>query len=274
MPVFLMDNRLKKGDFMSISINLQGKFAVITGATGQLGRVMARTLAQAGADIAIHYARNADMATQLVEEICAMRGPGGTPRCAMAIQADITREADVNRMADEIRAQLGAPDIVINNAVIQYDWHDVINQPLADFQSQFDSCVMQSVLTARAFLPAMQAKKQGRFIGINTECSALCNADSGAYASAKRGMDGLYRVLAKEVGHAGITVNQVSPGWTISDNDRENGTESAPEYSVKIPLGRRGTDQEIANVVLFLASDLASYITGVNIPVCGGAVMV
>ena len=68
--------------------------------------------------------------------------------------------------------------------------------------------------------------------------------------------------------------NQISPGWTISDRDRENGTEIAVEYVGKIPLGRRGTDQEIANVVLFLASDLSSYVTGVNIPVCGGAVMV
>ncbi|MCL1787776.1 MAG: SDR family oxidoreductase, partial [Defluviitaleaceae bacterium] len=175
---------------------------------------------------------------------------------------------------DDIYKTLGHVDIVVNNAVIQYAWTSILSQNLADFQSQFEACTMQSVLTAKAFLPAMVQKGAGRFIGINTECSALCNANSGAYAAAKRGMDGLYRVLAKEVGPAGVTVNQVSPGWTISDNDRKNGTEIAPEYSAKIPLRRRGTDQEIANAVLFLASDLSSYITGVNIPVTGGAVMV
>ncbi|MCL2364290.1 MAG: SDR family oxidoreductase [Defluviitaleaceae bacterium] len=259
---------------MSLQINLHGKIAVITGATGQLGRVMARTLAQAGADIAVHYARNADMAMQLVEEIRVMRDADGTPRRAIAVQADITNEADVQRMAEEIRASLGDPDIVVNNAVIQYDWQSVLDQPLSDFQSQFDSCVMQSVLTARAFLPAMRAKKHGRFIGINTECSALCNANTAAYAAAKSGMTALYRVLAKEVGGDNITVNQVSPGWTISDRDRADGTEVAPDYSSKIPLKRRGTDAEIAHAVAFLASDLAGYITGVNLPVCGGAVMV
>ena len=196
------------------------------------------------------------------------------PRRAAAFQADITREADVTRLAEEVRATLGDPTIVINNAVIQYTWLPILDQPLADFASQFESCVMQSVLTARAFLPAMCAKKEGRFIGINTECSALCNANSGAYASAKSGMTGLYRTLAKEVGAHNITVNQVSPGWTISDQDRATNTEVAPHYSDPLPLKRRGTDEEIAHAVAFLASPLAGYITGVNLPVCGGAVMV
>jgi 3-oxoacyl-[acyl-carrier protein] reductase len=87
-------------------------------------------------------------------------------------------------------------------------------------------------------------------------------------------MDGLYRVLAKEAGPYGITVNQVAPGWTISDRDRENNTEIAPQYSNRVPLNRRGTDQEIANAVLFLASNLSDFITGCCLPVSGGAVMV
>lgn len=249
-------------------INLTNQTAIITGATGQLGRVMAKTLASAGANIAIHYINNQTMATQLVEEITAL----GVK--AMAVQADITKAADVNRMAQQVQSTLGHVDIVVNNAVIQYPWTTILNQPLEDFASQFESCTMQSVHMAKAFLPAMEAKGAGRFIGINTECSGLCNAESGAYAAAKRGMDGLYRVLAKEVGQGGITVNQVSPGWTISDNDRMNGTEIDENYSKNVPLNRRGTDQEIANVVLFLASHLSSYVTGVNIPVCGGTVMV
>jgi 3-oxoacyl-[acyl-carrier protein] reductase len=251
-----------------MKIDLNGKTALVTGATGQLGRVMARTLARCGANIAVHYAQNNAMADTLANEI---KGMG---RQAFAVQADLTREADVNRMAEGIAAALGHVDIVVNNAVIQYKWKPILTQSPGDFQSQFDACVMQSVYTAKAFLPPMQAKKEGRFIGINTECAALCAANSGAYASAKNGMDGLYQVLAKEVGADNITVNQVSPGWTISDRDRENGTEIAPEYATRIPLARRGTDAEIANAVAFLASGLASYITGVNLPVCGGAYMV
>ena len=86
-------------------------------------------------------------------------------------------------------------------------------------------------------------------------------------------MDGIMHVLAREVGVHNITVNQVAPGWTISDRDRKAGSERQEGYEKNVPLNRRGTDQEIANVVAFLASDLASYITGVFVPVCGGNVM-
>ena len=252
-----------------MNIDLSGKTALVTGASGQLGRVMARALADCGASVCVHYLKNKAMADTLADEINA------AGRKAKAFQADITRQDSVNRMRDAINAAFGGVDIVVNNAVIQYTWASILEQSIEDFQSQFDSCVMQSVLTAKAFLPAMLAKGEGRFIGINTECSALCSANSGAYASAKRGMDGLYRVLAKEVGASGVTVNQVAPGWTFSD--RERGQNNEPGYDAayceKIPLKRRGTDQEIANVVLFLASRLSSFVTGVCIPVSGGAVM-
>jgi len=251
-----------------MNINLKGKTALITGATGQLGRVMARTLALSGADIVICYKSNKEMADTLEKEIMSLN-------CrVLQVQADITNEKSVNNMRDIIKNKLGDVDIVVNNAVIQYNWKSILEQNPEDFRSQFDSCVMQNVFTAKAFIPAMIEKKYGRFIGINTECSALCNANSGAYASAKRGMDGLYRVLAKEVSAEGVTVNQVAPGWTISDKDRTDNFSDNSSYSAAVPLKRRGTDQEIANVVLFLASDLSSFVNGVCIPVSGGNVMV
>lgn len=251
-----------------VEINLTGKIAVVTGATGQLGRVMVRTLASCGADVAVHYLKNQAKANELVQEI-----KQDYKIKAVAVQADITSESSVNAMRVQIGQELGEPDIVVNNAVIQYKWGSVLEQNLEDFQSQFDSCVKHNVLMAKAFIPAMIEKKAGRFIGINTECSYLCNANSAAYSSAKRGMDGLYKTLAKEVGRFNINVNQVAPGWTISDNDRLNHTETAPHYSQNVPLNRRGTDQEIANAVLFLASELSSFVSGVCIPVCGGTVM-
>ena len=251
-----------------IEISLAGKVAVVTGASGQLGRVMARTLAKAGADVALNYLQNQAKAEELALELAR-----DYKVRALAVQADITQESSVNKMRDMLR-EFGMPDICVNNAVIQYGWTPVLEQDLADFQSQFDSCVMHNVLMAKAFIPAMLQKGAGRFIGINTECSYLCNANSGAYASAKRGMDGLYRTLAKEVGKFNINVNQVAPGWTISDRDRENNSETAPHYSQNVPLNRRGADQEIANAVLFLASGLSDFISGVCIPVCGGTVMV
>ncbi len=176
-------------------------------------------------------------------------------------------------MKDEIGKKLGAVDIVVANAVIQYEWKLVMDQNLEDYFSQFKTCTMQGVHLAKVFVPDMARKKYGRFIGINTECAMECDSHQSAYVSAKRGMDGFYRVLAKEVGASAITVNQVAPGWTITEAVRSKGTAHQSEYEKTIPLKRRGTDQEIANVVAFIASDLASFITGAYIPVCGGKVM-
>jgi 3-oxoacyl-[acyl-carrier protein] reductase len=113
----------------------------------------------------------------------------------------------------------------------------------------------------------------GRVVGINTDCAPRVWPNEAAYVAGKRGMDGVLRILAKEIGEHQITVNQVAPGWTISDRARESGTEKQPDYEAKIPLRRRGTDQDIANAVAFLTSDLAGFITGVFLPVSGGTVM-
>ncbi len=251
-----------------LTLDLTGRVAVVTGATGQLGRVMARTLAQCGANVAINYLRNAEMAERLHAEVTAMG------RRALAVQADVTDKAAVLAMRDAVTKELGAADIIVNNAVIQYDWTSVLEQSPEDYESQFRSCVLHNVLMAQAFVPGMIAGgKGGRVIGINTECAMQNFPSQSAYVAGKRGMDGVLRILAKEVGPHGITVNQVAPGWTISDRARAEGSEDQPGYSATVPLRRRGTDQEIANVVAFLASDLASYVTGLYVPVCGGNVM-
>jgi 3-oxoacyl-[acyl-carrier protein] reductase len=255
-----------KGNRM-LTLNLKGRIALVTGATGQLGRVMARTLASCGADVALHCRSNRGMAEQLAEEICDM----GVK--TVVVQADVGNLAEVKAMAKAIGDTLGMPDITVANAVSQYKWTTVLEQDSADYEDQFRTCVLQSVHLAKAFVPAMQAKGWGRFIGINTECSMQNFPMQSAYVAGKRGMDGIYRILAKEIGASGITVNQIAPGWTISARDREEGTEISGSYSATVPLRRRGTDQEIANVVAFLASDLSSFITGAYVPVAGGNVM-
>ncbi|MEI8197275.1 MAG: SDR family oxidoreductase [Phycisphaerae bacterium] len=250
-----------------ITIDLTGKTAVITGATGELGRVMTRTLARAGANVAICYLKAADKAAALQQEVAKLGG-----KC-MTVQADITDEKSVPALRDAVAAKLGPADIIVNNAVIQYEWKHVLQQSVADYESQFRSCVLHNVLMAQAFVPAMIQKKWGRVIAINTECAMQNQPNQSAYVSGKRGMDGVLRCLAREVGGHGITVNQVAPGWTISDKYRGTDQERQPEYEKNVALKRRGYDQDIANAVAFLASNMAEFITGAYLPVCGGNVM-
>ena len=251
-----------------LTLDLTGKIAVVTGATGQLGRVMARTLAGCGADIALHYHKNAEKAAELKAEI------EGMGRRAVAVQADVCDKNSVLALRDAVTGALGTAQIIVNNAVSPSPWTSVLEQSVESYETQFQSSVLHNVLMAQAFVPGMmEAGQGGRVIGISTECAMQNFPTQSAYVSGKRGMDGVLRVLAKEIGAHGITVNQVAPGWTVSDNDRASGSESQPDYEKSVPLGRRGTDQEIAHVVAFLASDLASYITGAYVPVCGGNVM-
>ncbi|MFC5652227.1 SDR family NAD(P)-dependent oxidoreductase [Paenibacillus solisilvae] len=250
-----------------MNIDLSGKIALVTGATGELGRVMIRTLAKCGADVVIHYRSNEARALELQQEVQSMG------RRAIIVEADITSQDSIMNMKAKVVEQLGAVDIVVANAVVQYQWTSVLEQAAEDYRSQFESCVLQSVFLAKAFVPGMIEKRAGRMIGINTECSMQNFETQSAYVSGKRGMDGVYRVLAKEVGGHQITVNQVAPGWTISERDRKSNSERNEGYEKSVALKRRGTDQEIANAVAFLASDLSSFITGAYIPVCGGNIM-
>lgn len=250
-----------------MKIDLSGRIAVVTGASGELGRVISRGLAGCGADVAIHYHQNQSSAEALADELKKL----GRRTCI--IRADIADKASVGAMRETIERELGAPDILVNNAVIQYPWKPLLEQAPEDYEGQFRSCVLQNVLMAQVFVPAMIRKRYGRIIAINTECAMQNHPTQSAYVSGKRGMDGVLRVLAREIGEHGITVNQVAPGWMISDKDRRNGTERQEHYEKSVALRHRGEDQDIANAVVFLASDLAKFISGVYLPVCGGNVM-
>jgi 3-oxoacyl-[acyl-carrier protein] reductase len=248
-------------------LDLRDHTALVTGSTGQLGRVIARTLADCGANVALHYFKQHDTAMQLKHE-AESRGVR-----AYCIQADVTHPEAYNRMQAELAAAIGAPDIIVGNAVIQYQWTTIIDQPVEDYESQFRSNILQNVMLAKAFLPAMMQKRWGRFIAINSECAMQCHPTQSAYVAGKRGMDGLMRILAREVGEHQVTVNQVAPGWMISDAVRAAGAERQEFYEKQVPLRRRGQDQDVANAVAFLASDLASFITGAYLSVSGGNVM-
>jgi 3-oxoacyl-[acyl-carrier protein] reductase len=257
-----------------MKIDLKNKTAVVTGATGELGRTIIRSLAECGANVAICYYNKKEFAAEFKNEI-----ENKYHIRAIAVFADVTNQDSIMAMKNEVSKNLGITDIIVNNAVIQLkEWKTVLKQSPKDYESQFKSCVMHNVYMAKAFVPDMIEQNYGRVIGINTECAIQNFITQSAYVSGKRGMDGVLRVLAREVGQFNITVNQVAPGWVISDECRNaDGSEANISqdfpYIDKVPMKRRGTDTDIANAVCFLASDLAGFITGAFLPVSGGNVM-
>ncbi|MGN0166218.1 MAG: SDR family NAD(P)-dependent oxidoreductase [Lachnospiraceae bacterium] len=250
-----------------MEIDLRNKKALVTGGSGGLGRTIVRTLSQCGADVAVHFNSNSRYANELVDEI------KNTKRKAIAVKADITSYDSICKMKKVLESDFGMPDILVVNAVIPYTFKSLLEQPPEDYYSQFESCVMQMVYFAKAFVPSMKVQNYGRIIAMNTEASMIAQPTFSAYVAGKRGLDGIVRVLAKEVGEHNITINQVAPGWTLTDKERETEIDSAEEYVSSIPLRRRGTDEDVAKMVAFLSSDLASFTTGAYIPVAGGNVM-
>ena len=144
----------------------------------------------AGADVVVHYNSSAERAEAIAAEIRALG------RRSVALRADITDKASVETLRDAVEGAFdgATPDIVVANAVIQYGWTTVMEQSIADYEGQFRSCVLQNVLLAQTFVPAMRTKGKGRYIAINTECAMQCTPTQSAYVSGKRGMDGVLRV--------------------------------------------------------------------------------
>jgi len=250
-----------------VAIDLAGHVALVTGATGELGRSITRTLAACGAKVAIHYHTDSEAARRLQAELTAQ----GTSSCI--VSGDVAELGDVSAMRREIEAALGPVDIVVNNAVTWFEKAPVIDQHAAQFDRVFRSSVLQAWATAKAFSEPMIARRWGRIISLGTEVTSQALTERAPYTAAKCAMDGVMRSLARELGEHGITVNQVAPGWVITDKDRKDRDEVQPDYERGVPLRRRGYDQDVANLVAFLASDLAGFLTGVRVPVCGGNVM-
>ncbi|MEE4915823.1 3-oxoacyl-ACP reductase FabG [Pseudomonas alliivorans] len=246
-------------------MSLQGKVALVTGASRGIGQAIALELGRNGA-VVVGTATSESGA----ERISATFKEAGIE--GFGLMLDVCSAESVDSVLSTIQERVGAPLILVNNAGITRDnlmmrmkddeWYDVVNTNL---NSLFR--------LSKGVLRGMTKARWGRIISIGSVVGAMGNAGQVNYASAKAGLEGFSRALAREVGSRAVTVNSVAPGFIDTDMTRELPEAQREALLTQIPLGRLGQAQEIANVVSFLASEGAGYVTGATIPVNGGMYM-
>lgn len=244
--------------------SLTGHVAVITGASKGLGKQMAQSLAEAGATVAL-AARSSELLEAVKADITSRGGK------AHAFTADVTAEADILKLADQVRAQIGPPDILINNAGIN------IRKPIHEFTLEEWNRVMNTnlngpFLCTRAFVPGMIERKFGRIINMTSIMSHVSLPARGAYSSSKFGLLGMTKALALELAPYNITVNAISPGPFATEMNTVliNDPVRNAEFISKIPLGHWGKVEDIGTLAVYLCSEAAGFITGVDIVIDGG----
>jgi len=242
-------------------MDLSDRVAIVTGSARGIGRAIALKLAEAGATVVVNDI--GESVNSVVQEIKAM------PRQSLAVVADVSSPPDVTRLVEEAMAAFGRVDILVNNAGItrdqllmrmsDEDWDQVLN---IDLKSVF--------LCSRAVLRHMVKQRWGRIISLASIVGVVGNPGQANYASAKAGIIGFTRTMAKEVASRGITANAVSPGFIDTEMTRHLPEEWKQQLKSRIPVGFLGTPRDVAETVAFLASEEARYVTGQVLNVDGG----
>lgn len=248
-------------------MSLEGKVALVTGASRGIGRAIALTLAARGAKVVVNYNKNAEEAAAV---IAAIKEKGGE---ATAIQADVSQAADAQRLIDETVKTYGKLEILVNNAGITRDTL-IMRMSEADWDAVLDTNLKSAYLCSKAAMrPLLKAKSAGRVINMTSISGQAGSGGQANYSAAKAGLIGFTKSLAREVASRGITVNAIAPGFIETDMTQVLAEEFKQKALVQIPLERFGKPEDIAEAVAFLASDAANYITGQVLAVDGGMVM-
>ena len=242
---------------------LQGKIALVTGASRGIGRAIACTLAEYGATVIVTYTGSAEKAAEVVAKI---QNAGGN---AEAMQCSVADDAACGEMIKAILEKYGRIDILVNNAGITKD-NLVMKISEADFDAVLDTNLKGTFSTIKHTYKAFLKQRSGRIINMASVSGLLGNAGQANYSASKAGVIGLTKSVARELASRGVTVNAVAPGYIDTDMTQAMPDSAKEAVLAQIPLKRVGEPRDIAETVAFLASDKASYITGQVISVDGG----
>lgn len=243
--------------------NLSGKVALVTGASKGIGAAIAQELARAGATVVINYASAAADAARVVASVVARGGQ------AVALQADVSKSAQVDHLFAEIRSTYGRLDILVNNAGL-YQGQAVGEITEDNFHRHFDLNVLGVILTTQAALPLF-GPEGGSIVNVSSIVSTLAPTGTAVYNASKAAVDCLTRTFARELGSRKIRVNTVNPGPVETEGTHSAGfTSHFDSFAAITPLGRVGQPGDIAPVVAFLASPDSGWITGESLFVTGG----
>lgn len=248
----------------SSRFSLHGKVALVTGNSTGLGKAIGLELGKAGAKVPINFYNNQQRAQAALNEYQA----AGIQ--TMLVKANVTDPAEVDRMISEIESQLGPVDIVVPNAtceqpqlpIEEYDWEF--------YQSMIDFFLKSPYLLTRRVLPGMKQRQWGRIINITSEVFHRAVSPFSAYVAAKGAQIGWSRSMSQELAPHGITVNMVAPGWVPVERHENDPAEMKAGYHALIPMGRWGVPNDVAQAVVYFASEEASFLTGQSIAVNGG----
>jgi 3-oxoacyl-[acyl-carrier protein] reductase len=244
---------------------LQGHVALVTGASQGIGRACAKLLAASGASVAL-AARSEDKLKSVMEEIAAAGGK------AAAFKLDVSSEEAIKATVKDIQAQLGKVDILVNNAGITKDTL-MMRMKRADWDEVMATNLTAPFLLTKECIPGMLKARWGRIINITSINGQMGAPGQANYASSKAGLIGLTLSTARELSSRNITVNAVAPGWIETAMTSDLAPELKESMIKQVPLGRAGSDMDIAYAVNYLASEEASYITGHVLNVNGGMLM-
>lgn len=245
---------------------LEGKVAIVTGASRGIGRAVAIALAKAGAKVIINYAGNVAAAEEVKNIIEAAGGHG------MLMQADVASEEAVTSMVKQTMESFGRIDILVNNAGITRD-NLLMRMKEGDWDAVMNTNLKGVFLCTKSVSRVMMKQKYGKIINMTSVVGLTGNAGQSNYAAAKAGVIGFTKSMAKELASRGITVNAIAPGFINTDMTAGLPEQVKEGFITNIPAGHLGNPEDVAAAVVFLVSDSANYITGQTLNVDGGMVM-